>query len=85
MFEGHFIDNDKFPELNMKLQEIADKHHSTKNGIAVAFILTHPASMQVILGSMTPSRLVEMIDGQNVQLSHQEWYDIYFAAGNDLP
>ncbi|MFC6178310.1 aldo/keto reductase family oxidoreductase [Weissella sagaensis] len=85
MFEGHFIGNDKFPELNMKLQEIADKHHSTKNGIAVAFILTHPASMQVILGSMTPSRLVEMIDGQNVQLSHQEWYDIYFAAGNDLP
>ncbi|UEG66283.1 aldo/keto reductase [Weissella hellenica] len=85
MFEGHFIDNDKFPELNMKLQEISDKHHSTKNGIAVAFILTHPASMQVILGSMTPSRLVEMIDGQNVQLSHQEWYDIYFAAGNDLP
>ncbi len=85
MFEGHFIDNDKFPELNMKLQEMADKHHSTKNGIAVAFILTHPASMQVILGSMTPSRLVEMIDGQNVQLSHQEWYDIYFAAGNDLP
>lgn len=85
MFEGHFIDNDKFPELNKKLQEIADKHHSTKNGIAVAFILTHPANMQVILGSMTPSRLTEMIDGRDVQLSHQEWYDIYFAAGNDLP
>ena len=85
MFEGHFIDNDKFPELNAKLQEIADAHHSTKNGIAVAFILTHPANMQVILGSMTPSRLVEMIDGRDVTLTHQEWYDIYFAAGNDLP
>lgn len=85
MFEGHFVDNDKFPELNAKLQEIADAHHSTKNGIAVAFILTHPANMQVILGSMTPSRLVEMIDGRDVTLAHQEWYDIYFAAGNDLP
>ena len=85
MFEGHFVDNDKFPELNAKLQEIADAHHSTKNGIAVAFILTHPANMQVILGSMTPSRLVEMIDGRDVTLTHQEWYDIYFAAGNDLP
>lgn len=85
MFEGHFVDNDKFPELNAKLQEIADVHHSTKNGIAVAFVLTHPANMQVILGSMTPSRLVEMIDGREVTLTHQEWYDIYFAAGNDLP
>lgn len=85
MFEGHFVDNDKFPELNAKLQEIADVHHSTKNGIAVAFVLTHPANMQVILGSMTPSRLVEMIDGREIALTHQEWYDIYFAAGNDLP
>ncbi|CAM4289938.1 aldo/keto reductase [Weissella hellenica] len=85
MFEGHFVDNDKFPELNAKLQEIADAHHSTKNGIAVAFVLTHPANMQVILGSMTPSRLVEMIDGREIALTHQEWYDIYFAAGNDLP
>ena len=70
---------------NLTLQEIADNHHSTKNGIAVAFILTMPAKMQVVLGSMTPSRLTEMIDGRDVQLSHQEWYDIYFAAGNDLP
>ena len=85
MFEGHFVDNDKFPELNAKLQEIADNHHSTKNGIAVAFILSMPANMQVVLGSMTPSRLTEMIDGRDVQFTHQEWYDIYFAAGNDLP
>ena len=38
-----------------------------------------PANMQVVLGSMTPSRLTEMIDGRDVQLTIQEWYDIYFS------
>ena len=84
-FEGPFIDNDKFPVLNAKLQELADKYGVTKNTIAVAFILHHPAKMQVILGSMNVNRLDEMMNGDKVTLTNQEWYDIYFAAGNDLP
>lgn len=84
-FEGHFVDNDKFPELNAKLQELADKYGVSKNAVAVGFILHHPAKMQVVLGSMNLGRLDEMMDGDKVTLTNQEWYDIYFAAGNDLP
>ncbi|WEV52883.1 aldo/keto reductase [Bifidobacterium sp. ESL0704] len=84
-FEGVFIDNPKFPELNEVMQRVADAHGVTKNAIAVAWILRHPAHMQVLLGSMTPSRLTEMVAGADVELSAQEWYDLYFAAGNDLP
>ncbi|WEV65725.1 aldo/keto reductase [Bifidobacterium sp. ESL0764] len=84
-FEGVFIDNPKFPELNETMQRVADAHGVTKNAIAVAWILRHPAHMQVLLGSMTPSRLREMMAGTDVELSAQEWYDLYFAAGNDLP
>lgn len=51
LFAGTFIDNPKFPELNNKLQELADKYGVTKNAIATAWILRHPAKMQVILGS----------------------------------
>lgn len=85
MFEGTFIDNPKFPELNAKLQALADKYHVTKNAIATAWILRHPAHMQVILGSMNPQHLQESIAGTDVDLTKQEWYDVYFAAGNDLP
>nr|SFZ88677.1 Oxidoreductase, aldo/keto reductase family [Loigolactobacillus rennini] len=84
-FEGVFIDNPKFKQLNDELQKLADKYHVTKNGIAVAWILRHPANMQVILGSMNQGRIAQMAAGANVQLTHQEWYDVYLAAGNNLP
>ena len=84
-FEGVFIDNPKFPELNAKLEELAKKYDSTKNGIATAWILRHPAQMQVILGSMNPTRIQQMAAGAEVTLEAQDWYDLYFAAGNDLP
>jgi len=84
-FEGVFIDNPKFQELNDELQKLADKYHVTKNGIAVAWILRHPAQMQVILGSMNQERIAQMAAGADVKLTHQEWYDVYLAAGNNLP
>lgn len=85
LFKGTFINNSKFPELNDELQTLADKYGVTKNAIATAWILRHPAKMQVILGSMNPEHLDESIAGTEVTLTRQEWYDVYLAAGNDLP
>jgi predicted oxidoreductase len=84
-FEGVFLDNPKFKELNTTLQALADQYGVSSSAIAVAWILRHPAMMQVLLGSMTPSRLTDMAAGADVELSAQEWYDLYVAAGNDLP
>lgn len=84
-FEGVFVDNDKFPELNELLAQLAKKYHTNKNAIATAWILRHPANMQVILGTMNPTRIKESAAGGDVTLTKQEWYDVYFAAGNDLP
>ncbi|WP_302373138.1 aldo/keto reductase [Enterococcus asini] len=84
-FEGVFVDNDKFPELNKVLQEMADKYHTTKTGIASAWILRHPANMQVIAGTMNLGRIEEIAKASEVVLSREDWYGIYLAAGNDLP
>lgn len=84
-FEGVFVDNDKFPELNALLDKLAKKYNTNKNAIATAWILRHPANMQVILGTMNPIRIKESAAGGDVTLTKQEWYDVYFAAGNDLP
>lgn len=84
-FEGVFVDNDKFPELNELLEKLAKKYNTNKNAIATAWILRHPANMQVILGTMNPTRIRESAAGGEVTLTKQEWYDVYFAAGNDLP
>ena len=84
-FEGVFVDNDKFPELNELLDKLAKKYDTNKNAIATAWILRHPANMQVILGTMNPTRIKKSAAGGDVTLTKQEWYDVYFAAGNDLP
>jgi len=71
--------------LNQKLQEIAEKYGVTKTGIAAAWILRHPANMQVIAGTTNPSRLREICAGADVRITGEEWYEIYRAAGHSLP
>lgn len=83
--EGNFIGNPRFPEVNDVLQKLADKKGVSKNAIAAAWILRHPAIGQVIIGTMTPEHIVDSAKGADISLTAQEWYDIYLAAGNDLP
>lgn len=85
MFEGTFIDSPKFKDLNDELQKVAEHYHTNKNAIAVAWLLRHPVGVQVILGSMNPEHIKESAAGADITLTRQEWYNIYFAAGNDLP
>ena len=83
--EGNFIGNPRFPEVNDALQKLADKKGVSKNAIAAAWILRHSAIGQVIIGTMTPEHIVDSAKGADISLTAQEWYDIYLAAGNDLP
>lgn len=84
-FEGVFLDNDKFPELNTKLNEIAAKYQVTNTTIAIAWILRHPAHMQPVTGTTNINRLKDCIKATDIMLTREEWYEIYRAAGNVLP
>ena len=85
MFQGTFLDNPKFPELNAALQQLADEYGVSKTTIAAAWILRHPASMQLIAGTMTKERLEDICKAADIQLTRRQWYRLYLAAGNDLP
>lgn len=84
-FEGVFLDNDKFPELNAKINEVAAKHNVSNTTIAIAWLLRHPANMQPVTGTMNIGRLTDCVKAGDVQLSREDWYSIYLAAGNILP
>lgn len=84
-FEGCFIDNEKFPELNEVLGKLAEKYSVSKTTIAIAFILRHPAKMQPITGTTNPERLRDSFKATEIRLTRDEWYEIYRAAGNELP
>ena len=84
-FEGVFLDNDKFPELNRAIDALAAAKGVTNSAIAIAWILRHPARMQPIVGTTRPERVKEICKASDITLSRQEWYEIYRAAGNKLP
>lgn len=84
-FEGVFLDNEKFPELNKKINEIAKKHNTSNVTITIAWLLRHPAKMQPVIGTMNIQRLKDCVKAADISLSREEWYEIYLAAGNILP
>ncbi|MGY5343224.1 aldo/keto reductase [Paenibacillus glucanolyticus] len=84
-FEGVFLGSDKFPELNQKIDEIAEEYSVSNTTIAIAWLLRHPAHMQPIIGTMNINRLKDCIKAGDVTLTREEWYAIYRAAGNILP
>ncbi len=84
-FEGVFLDNPKFPELNRVINEIAEEKGVSNTSIATAWILRHPAKIQTIVGTMNNERLKDICTASNVEISREDWYKIYLAAGNKLP
>lgn len=84
-FEGIFLNNEKFPELNRALDELADKYNVTSTAVAAAWILRHPAKMQLIAGTTKAARLTEICRAAEITLTREEWYRLYLAAGHILP
>ena len=84
-FQGCFLDNDKFPELNETLEKIANRYSVPKTTMAFAWILRHPAKMQPVTGTTNMTRLADCIKAADIRITHEEWYEIYRAAGNVLP
>ncbi|WP_141503516.1 aldo/keto reductase [Paenibacillus luteus] len=84
-FEGVFLDNDKFPDLNKKIDEVAKSYNVSNTTIAIAWLLRHPARMQPVIGTMNIGRLQDCCKASEIYLTREEWYGIYRAAGNILP
>jgi predicted oxidoreductase len=85
-FDGAFIgDRDKYGELNQALDELANAHGVTPGGIAVAWIVRHPANIQVVLGTTNPARVAESAAGSDISLTREEWYRLFRSAGHILP
>ena len=84
-FEGNYVDNPEFAKLNQALAEVGEAYGLSNTGTAAAWILRHPASMQLIAGTMNPDHLRDVCKAGEVTLTRAEWYKIYRAAGHCLP
>ena len=84
-FKGNFVGNEKFQALNQVLERLAIKYGVTSSTIAISWILRYPAKMQAVVGTTNPKHLREVSQAGNFSLTRKEWYEIYLAAGNNLP
>ena len=84
-FKGNFVGNEKFQQLNQVLNRLAFKYSVNPSAIAIAWVLRYPAKMQAVVGTTNPKHLREVSQAANFSLTRKEWYEIYLAAGNNLP
>ena len=84
-FDGPFIGSERYPELNAVIDRLADHYGVPAEAIAVAWITRHPARMQVVLGTTTPSRVTAAALGSELPLTRAEWYELVRAAGYTVP
>lgn len=84
-FGGVFLGSEKYPELNRVLERLAEKYQVTLSAIAIAWVLRYPAQMQAVIGTTKSERVAQAAKAADIVLTRKEWYEIYLAAGNDLP
>ena len=85
MCEGIVIGNEKIREVNDVMDSMEVKYTVTQNAIAVALGLRHPAGIQTIIGTTNLRRVRETVKADSVQLTREEWYELYLSAGRQLP
>lgn len=84
-WQGCFINDAENPKLNASINELAEKYNATATQIATAWILRHPAKMQVIAGTTSKDRIKEIAAATEIKLTRQEWYKLYLDSGHILP
>lgn len=72
---------DKYARARKKIDEIARRYGVESETIVFAWLLYHPVKALPISGSSKIKRLKLAVDALNVALTHQEWYEIYTASG----
>jgi predicted oxidoreductase len=72
---------EKNMKARKKIDEIARRHGVESESIVFAWMLYHPVKAIPISGSSKIKRLQHALAGLNIALSHEEWFEIYTASG----
>ncbi len=63
--------------------ELAQAKGVSKEAVALAWLLKHPAQMQVVVGTTKPERIKAACEADGVELSRDEWYRLFIAGRGD--
>ncbi len=58
----------------------------SRTGVALAWLLKHPAKIMPIIGTINPERIREAAKAAELELTREEWYRLLIAArGEPMP
>ena len=84
-FKGNFVGKEEFAALNHVLNDLAKNTRSHRQPSPLLGSSRYPGKMQAVIGTTKPQHVLEAGKAATVTLTRKEWYQIYLAAGNDLP
>jgi predicted oxidoreductase len=84
-FTGVFLGSPDYAKLNAVIDRLAAAYDVPPLAVATAWITRHPAGIQVVLGTTTPSRVADAALGSDLPLTRSEWYELFRAAGHLVP
>ncbi|SFJ49294.1 Predicted oxidoreductase [Paenibacillus sp. UNC496MF] len=66
--------------------ELAERLDTTTEAVVLAWLMTHPAGIQPVIGTVNPERIRACKDAATLRLAREDWYRLYTAAlGRNLP
>ncbi len=77
---GRLANQSEETPLGRALTRIGQEYGATREQIAIAWLLRHPARISSVLGSGKIQRISELVDAKKFVLDRQSWFDLLEAA-----
>ncbi|BEH91410.1 MAG: aldo/keto reductase family oxidoreductase [Turicibacter sp.] len=66
-----------YPTLVQTIERYAKEYEVSFEAIMIAWLLRHPAHIQPIVGTKTPSRIKAACEATRISLTKEQWYHLY--------
>ena len=88
LFSGRSLEDqpENIVQTAAMIKQLADEKGTTPESIVLSWLMTHPAAIQPVIGTVNPQRIAACADADKLELTRKEWYDLYVSSrGTRLP
>jgi len=75
-----FAENANFPKVKEVLEELQNKYSASSDQVLLAWLRKHPSGIVPILGTTKVHRLKSALGALEINLTREEWYQLWEAA-----
>ena len=71
-------------ETRQLVKTLAQKYNTSETSILLAWIFRIPAYISPVIGTTNPTRIRESVQALYVELSREDWYNLWLTAQGKL-